>query len=206
MTRQCRKPTGLLGKFILQTMNQHHAQLISWGLTHVNIKRTDAVLDIGCGGGLTIHKITTLADLGTVQGVDYSSASVAASKALNRAGIESGKVAIQNATVSRLPFLSDSFDLVTAVETHYYWPDRPGDIKEIRRVLKPGGMLLVVAEIFRSGRTAAINRFAMKQLGGALLSLDEHREWFITGGYADVRVSVEPAAGWICVTGCKPLQ
>jgi SAM-dependent methyltransferase len=162
----------------------------------VNVKRTDNVLDVGCGEGLTIRKITTLADLGTVHGVDYSRASVASSKALNRVGIESGKVVIQNAAVSRLPFPSDSFDLVTAVETHYYWPDLSGDIREIRRALKPGGSLLVVAGEFRSGGAGAINQVAMKPLGGALLSPGDHRDWFEKGGYADVRVFLNvPADG-----------
>jgi SAM-dependent methyltransferase len=112
---------------------------------------------------------------------------------------------IQNAAVSRLPFSSDFFNLVTAVETHYYWPDLPGDIQEIRRVLRPGGSLLIIAETYRSGG-ARINQLAMKPLGGALLSPDEHRDWFEKGGYADVQVFVERSRGWICVTGRKPPQ
>jgi 2-polyprenyl-3-methyl-5-hydroxy-6-metoxy-1,4-benzoquinol methylase len=87
MIRQCRKPTGWLGGLILRTMNHSHAQLISWGLRHISVKRNDAVLDVGCGGGRTVYTIARLADLGTVHGVDYSSASVAASKALNRIGV-----------------------------------------------------------------------------------------------------------------------
>src|ERR1051325_8571306 len=101
MMRQCRKPTGLLGRLIVRTMNHSHAELTSWGLRHVRLKNTDAVLDVGCGGGRTVHTMAKLADRGTVHGVDYSSASVAASTALNRVGIESGKVVIQNAAVSR---------------------------------------------------------------------------------------------------------
>ena len=130
---------------------------------------------LDAAGGLTIRKVASLAALGRVYGVDYSTASVASSKALNRAAVESGKVVIQNAAVSRLPFSSDFFHLVTAVETHYYWPDLPGDIQEIRRVLRPGGSLLVIAETYRSGG-ARVNQLAMKPLGGALLSPDEHRE------------------------------
>ena len=204
MIRQCRKPTGWLGRLIVRTMNHSHAQLISWGLRHVSVKRNDAVLDIGCGGGRTIHTIANLADLGIVHGVDYSSTSVAASKALNRVGIESGKVVIQNAAVSRLPLPTDSFDLVTAVETHYYWPDPAGDMREIRRVLKPGGTLLILAETYRTAGSVSISQLAMKPLGGALLSPDDHRDLFVANGYAEVQVFLERAKGWICVTGRKP--
>jgi cyclopropane fatty-acyl-phospholipid synthase-like methyltransferase len=38
----------------------------------VNIKREDTLLDIGCGGGLTIRKVASLAAAGSVYGVDYS--------------------------------------------------------------------------------------------------------------------------------------
>jgi SAM-dependent methyltransferase len=203
MIRQCRKPSGLLGRFILRLMNQSHSQLISWGLSHVNIQREDTVLDIGCGGGVTIRRVAGLAAFGRVYGVDYSTASVAASTALNRAGVESGQVAIQRATVSRLPFSDGFFHLVTAVETHYYWPDLPGDIQEIRRVLKPGGSLLVVAETYKSGG-GRVSQVAMKPLGGALLTPEEHRDWFEQGGYVDVQVFLERSKGWICVTGRKP--
>jgi SAM-dependent methyltransferase len=171
----------------------------------VNIKREDTLLDIGCGGGLTIRKVASFAAAGRVYGVDYSTASVASSKALNRAAVESGKVVIQNAAVSCLPFSSDFFDLVSAVETHYYWPDLARDIQEIRRVLRPGGSLAVIAETYRSGG-ARVNQLAMKPLGGKLLSPDEHRDWFEKGGYDDVQVFLERSRGWICVTGRKPTQ
>ena len=201
--RQCRKPTGWLGRLIIRMMNHSHAQLISWGLTHINVKSIDAVLDVGCGGGRTVYSIARLANLGTVHGVDYSSASVAASRALNQVGIEAGKVVIQNAAVSQLPFPNEVFDLVTAVETHYYWPDLPNDMREIRRVLKPGGTLLILAEAYRTVGSTSINQLAMKPLGGAVLTPDDHRDLFVTAGYTDVNVVLDAAKGWICVTGRK---
>jgi hypothetical protein len=51
----------------------------------------------------------------------YSKAAVAVSRELNPAGIEEARVDIRLATVSNLPFGDSVFDLVTAVETHYYW-------------------------------------------------------------------------------------
>jgi SAM-dependent methyltransferase len=203
--RQCRKPTGWLGRWIVQTMNRSHSGLTSWGLERVKINRSDAVLDVGCGGGLTVQKLARVADLGKVHGVDYSKASVAASRDFNRAGIESGRVVIQSATVSRLPFPNDLFDLVTAVETHYYWPDLPGDLREILRVLKPGGSLSIIAEAYRSPRSGLLNQHMMKPLGGAVLSPEDHRDLFAKAGYSDVQVFLEPGRGWIHASGRKPL-
>jgi ubiquinone/menaquinone biosynthesis C-methylase UbiE len=185
-------------------MNRSHSDLTSWGLEHVQVGKGDVVLDVGCGGGRTVQRLAKMTDLGKVHGVDYAEVSVAASRGLNLAAVESGRVEIQNATVSRLPFPDDKFDLVTAVETHYYWPDRPGDMREILRVLKPGGSVLILAEAYRGRRFNLLYQLAMKLIGGAYLSPDEHRDLFVKAGYADTQVFLEPAQGWICVTGRKP--
>ncbi|HEY6345551.1 MAG TPA: class I SAM-dependent methyltransferase, partial [Bryobacteraceae bacterium] len=161
------------------------------------------VLDVGCGGGRTVQRLATLADLGKVHGVDYAEASVAASRGFNKAAVESGRVEIQRATVSRLPFANDVFDLVTAVETHYYWPDRLRDMREIYRVLKPGGSLVIIAEAYRGRRFDWLWQFAMKLIGGAYLTPDEHRDLFAKAGYAEAQVFLEPAKGWMCATGRK---
>jgi len=50
---------------------------------------------------------------------------VEASRHANAHGIRTGRIEIRQASVSRLPFPDGTFDLVTAVETHYYWPDLP---------------------------------------------------------------------------------
>ena len=204
MMRQCRKPTGWLGRWMVRIMNRSHAGLISWGLGHIQVNRGDAVLDVGCGGGLNVQRLARMADLGKVYGVDYSTASVSASQALNKAGVESGQVKIQNANVSCLPFPDDLFDLVTAVETHYYWPDLPGNLREIWRVLKPGGTLLITAEAYERRGNGEPSRLAIKTIGGALFSPDRHRDLFLGAGYSDVRIFLEPASGWICARGRKP--
>lgn len=203
MVRQCRKPTGPLGKAIARVMNRSHADLTSWGLEHVQVNKGNTVLDIGCGGGRTVQKLSNLADPGKVYGVDYAGASVAASVEFNRAAIASGRVAIQRATVSNLPFADESFDVVTAFETHYYWPDYDGDMREILRILKPGGSLLMVAEIHSGHRLGWSYRLVMKPLGGAVLTPDGHRDLFTRAGFESVEVFLSPQ-GWICLVGRKP--
>ena len=86
-------------------------------------------------------------------GIDFSKASVAVASKLNRNPTEVGRVEIQEATVSHLPFANDFFDMITAVETHFWWPDLPRDIREVLRVLKPGGTLILIAEIYKGTKT-----------------------------------------------------
>ena len=204
---QCRKPSGLFGRFILWDMNRHHSKLTDWGLSHVSIKKTDTILDIGCGGGRTIHKLAAMASAGKVYGVDYSDDSVAAARRKNAGLIDIGRVEIKQGSVSQLPFANDTFDLATAIETHLFWPDLPNDFRETFRVLKPGGTLLIVAEIYKGGKhlEGVRKKIFDKHLAARmnLLTPDEHRELFTKAGFPDVEIFEELDKGWICGIGKK---
>jgi len=204
---QCRKPSGLFGRFILWGMNRGHSKLTDWGLSHVSIKPNDKILDVGCGGGRTIHKLATAASAGKVYGIDYSDDSVTAARRANAHWIDVGRVAIQSGSVSQLPFANDTFDLVTAIETHLFWPDLPNDFGEIHRVLKPGGQLLIVSEIYRGGKhlEGVRKQIFEKHLAANmnLLTPDEHRDLFAGTGFSNIHVFEELEKGWICGLGNK---
>jgi ubiquinone/menaquinone biosynthesis C-methylase UbiE len=204
---QCRKPSGLFGRFILWDMNRHHSKLTDWGLSHVSINNTSAILDVGCGGGRTINKLASMAIAGIVHGIDYSEASVQASRKTNRRLIDGGRIEIQQASVSKLPFEDNTLDLVTAIETHLFWPDLPSDMREIFRVLKPGGALLIVAEIYKGGKhvEGVRKQIFEKHLAANmnLLTPDEHRALFASSGFGNVRIFEELDKGWICAIGKK---
>ena len=135
-------------------MNRRHSKLTDWGLGHLAIRAEDTVLDVGCGGGRTVAKLAELASSGYVQGIDYAPASIAATLKMNRTVVESGRVGLQEASASALPFDDGTFDLVTAIETHFWWQDLPGGMREAFRVLKPGGRMAVIAEFYNGGRHA----------------------------------------------------
>ena len=106
--------------------------------------------------------------------------------------------------MSRLPFPDNKFDLVTAVETQYYWPNLVTDMQEVLRVLKPGGALIVIAESYKKGSYDKLQQPMIKLLKYARLSVGEHRELFSTAGYKDVQIFEERTKGWICGIGTKP--
>jgi ubiquinone/menaquinone biosynthesis C-methylase UbiE len=204
---QCSKPTGWLGRFTLWGMNLGHSKLTDWGLEHISIENHHTILDVGCGGGRTVGKLAAIATQGKVYGVDYSDESVAATKRTNARWIDLGRVQIRHGSVSQLPFPDGMFDLVTAVETHFWWPDLPGDMREVFRVLKSGGTLVLIAEIYK-GKSTMAAKLAEKyasRTGMTLLSVDEHRELFTNAGYSNVQVIEERDNGWICGIGRKPI-
>jgi len=205
---QCQKPAGWLGKFVLWNMNSRHSRVTDWGLSHVAIGKSDIILDVGCGGGRTVGKLATMAADGKVHGIDHSQASVAFARKINRQAIESGCIAIEEASVSQLPFSDEMFDVVTAVEAHFWWPDLPAGMREIFRVLKPGGRLIVIAEVYK-GASSTMAKLVEKHAptsGIKLLSVDEHRELFTTSGYSDVQIDVKPEKGWICAAWRKAFR
>jgi ubiquinone/menaquinone biosynthesis C-methylase UbiE len=203
--RQCQQPTGWLGRFLLWQMNSRHSLLTDWGLAHISVEPHFTVLDVGCGGGRTIHKLAVLAKQGKVYGIDYSDASVAASRRFNAQAISAGHVEIRNASISQLPFPDNTFDLVTGVETHFWWSDLPHDLREIFRVLRPRGTLLLIAEIYKGANTAITN-LAEKHSSRSnlkLLTLDEHRELLVNSGYSNVQIIPPTTKGWVCAVGSK---
>jgi ubiquinone/menaquinone biosynthesis C-methylase UbiE len=201
LARQVRKPNRFVGRPFLWLMNLSHSTLTDWGLQQVTIEKDFRILDIGCGGGRTIQKLAAVATEGHVCGVDYANGSVAVSRAKNAALIKDGRVEISQASVSELPFPDNQFDLALAVETQYYWPDLVNDMKEVRRVLKPGGRLVVIAETYKGGRLDNFKAPAMKLLQSSHLSATDHRELFLSSGYDDVQIVEEKKRGWICAIG-----
>ena len=204
LVKQCRKPTSFLGRLFLRIMNLSHAGLTTWGLSHAPIQSTDTILDVGCGGGRTIDTMAKAASQGRVFGVDYSGTSVSVAQRVNAAAIEAGRVCVQQASVSALPFRAAMFDLVTAVETHYYWPDLLRDLREVRRVLKPDGRVVLIAETYRGRRADWLYRPAMRLLRAKYLTEDEHRAALEGAGYVNVEVHTRHSNGWLCVVGAAP--
>lgn len=201
---QVRKPSGWLGRRVVRAMNLSHSSMTDWGLQQVTVPKNAAILDVGCGGGWTVRKLLALAPEGKVVGLDYSSASVAVSRDTNAHEIEAGRVQIEQGSVVALPFPDRSFDIVTAVETHYYWPDLPANVREVLRVLKPGGTFVLIAETYRGGPFRLLYGLVMPLLRAAFLSDTEHRDLLTQAGFTEVETKHLSGKNWIFATGRRP--
>ena len=140
-----RKPEGELGDKLIDNMNENHEGLAQWSLSHLDISKGDSILDIGCGGGVNVERFLKMTE-NKVFGLDYSELAVERSSELNRLAIEEGRCKIIQGSVSDLPFDDNFFDIVTAFETVYFWPDFLNDLKEIYRVLKDDGIIFIANE------------------------------------------------------------
>src|SRR5579863_6643849 len=163
---QCQNPTGWLGRLVLRNMNSRHSKVTDWGLSQASIGKQDIILDVGCGGGRTVSKLAAIATQGKVYGIDHSRDSVAMAMGTNKQSIDIARAEVREASVSRLPFSDGAFDIITAVETHFWWPALPADLREVLRVLKRSARLIIIAEVYREQRPSLqkLRRDTLKKL------------------------------------------
>ena len=147
-----RKPVGVSGKIMVAMMNFGHSAMAAWGLHFLQPAPDAMVLDCGCGGGANIKTLLKLCPKGKVQGIDYSAVSVEKARKVNAGAIAAGQCTVQQASVAELPFEAEQFDVVTAFETVYFWPELAQNFREVYRVLKPGGTFFICNEA--NGETA----------------------------------------------------
>ena len=139
-----RKPVGFSGKIMVAMMNFGHSAMAAWGLHFLQLAPDAMVLDCGCGGGANIKTLLKLCPKGKVQGIDYSAVSVEKARKVNAGAIAAGQCTVQQASVAELPFEAEQFDVVTAFETVYFWPELAQNFREVYQVLKPGGRMYMV--------------------------------------------------------------
>ena len=139
---QCRKPHGDEGFETIENMNENHREISEFAFGIVNVGKNDRILDIGCGGGMNIEKFLKLTD-SNVDGLDYSEVSVEASIKQNRKAVDDGRCRIIQADVQDMPIDDEEYDLVSAFETIYFWPEIGESFKEVSRVIKPNGQFMI---------------------------------------------------------------
>ena len=141
-------PSGLFGSlFVAPFLNLTNIGLIRASIELLEPEPDDRVLDVGFGGGYSLLALAEKLPNGRVVGVDHSPDMVVAAANLIQAKKLLARIRVRRGNVVKLPFAASTFDRVLTVNTIYYWPDLRAALREIGRVLKPGGRLAVA---FRS--------------------------------------------------------
>jgi ubiquinone/menaquinone biosynthesis C-methylase UbiE len=204
MFKQFRKPTGWLAGLAGLGMNRGHEKVWRWGLEHIAIAPDAIILDVGCGGGGAVRILAQAASRGQVYGVDYSEDVLPTARRVNQALIKQGRVEIKHGSVSALPFPDDTFDLATAFETTIFWPSLVNDLREVRRVLRPGGTFLIANEAYKDASFEERNAKWSRLTGFQQLQTpEETRQCLIEAGYAKVAIDTVPDKNWIAAIALK---
>ena len=140
----------------------------------------------------------------SIHGIDISEDMVKLAHDFNKDLIEAGQVSISQGSVSSLDFNDDTFDVVTAVETYYFWPDILNDLKEVIRVTRPGGRLILINEMYKHEDFEEWNSHVSELLEMRYNTPEEFREFMSQAGYMSTSISEKPETNWITVVAQKP--
>lgn len=194
------KPKGLGGSIMVNMMNIGHSSMAEWGLTHINIEDNDIVLDIGCGGGANIKKMLEKSTKGKAVGIDYSEVSVRKSIKINKSAIEKKRCEILQGDVQGLPFDNAVFDLATAFETIYFWPDISQSFREVYRVLKEDGAFMICNE--SNGVNDKDKKWTEIIKGMKIYNSDQIEYSLKKAGFTHVKTDKNDK-GWLCMIAQK---
>jgi ubiquinone/menaquinone biosynthesis C-methylase UbiE len=150
------RPSGLLGRLggiILARTNRKAAET---AIELLSVQPDETVLEIGFGPGIAIELLAGRVRSGHVAGVDPSAEMVRQATNRNAQAIRSGRVDLRRAGADQLPFADAAFDKALAVNSMQLWPDAAVGMSELRRVLKPGGTIVLAFAPFAGQSNEAV--------------------------------------------------
>ena len=137
------RPSGAIGRRIGEEMARDHIPENLWTVARLRPQAIDRILEIGFGPGIAIEALLERVTAGWVAGIDFSELMVSEARRRNGAAIEAGRADLRYGDAAELPFEDGAFDKAFSVHAVYFWP-RPLDVlREVWRVLRPGGLLVI---------------------------------------------------------------
>lgn len=181
---QCMKPHGDEGIETIKNMNENHKEISEFAFECVNVKENDKIIDIGCGGGVNIEKFLKLTN-SNVDGLDYSEVSVNSSIEQNRNAVDDGRCNVIQADVTDMPIDDEEYDLVSAFETIYFWPDIANTFKEVARIIKPNGNFMIAQGT--DGNHPDDEKWLATVEGMSVYTADELEKNLLNAGFKSVK-------------------
>lgn len=137
-------PRGLLGNLALIAMALKNRGQNRAALDALQLKPGESAIDIGCGPGMGVRAaLKRVGKAGFVAGVDQSPLAAHFAAHVAHHACLDGRAAILRAEAADLPFRDSMFDKAFAVNSFQFWPDPARALREIARVLAPGGRLVL---------------------------------------------------------------
>lgn len=195
LATQLRQPSGVLAELAGLGMNRLNQQMTAFAVEKLEVQPRHAVLDIGFGGGLSLELLAQAASEGMVVGLELSEAMVCLARRRQSRRIAAGKLELAVGSVEQIPYPDEYFDRACTVNTVYFWPDPAAGLREIFRVLKPGGLL---ALCFRPRQE--MESLAFTQYGFQLYAPEEVARLLEDSQYATVQLAEarDEHLGYVC--------
>ena len=183
LAAQLGNPRGPFGRLVVRLLNRRNQNMNAKGAEALRLGPGDRLLDLGFGGGVGIRALLA-AGAEHVTGSELSADMVARGRRAFAQDIAAGRVALVEGALPSLPFGDGAFDAAITANTIYFWPDTTAGMRELRRVLAPGGRLAIVngrKEDMQGPLFERFKTFDEEELGAAIRA----------GGFDDVEVRVD---------------
>lgn len=165
-----------------ESMEHEHRPIVEPMLAMMQFSPRETILDVGCGGGWLVRELARRVPEGRAVGMDLSDEMLDHARR-NSANVGNAEFIV--GSVDAIPRPADSFDKVISVESSYYWPDPAAGVREIFRVLRPGGSTWVLINYYRDNPYCH-QWSKLIQIPMQLLSGDQWAELFRKAGFIEV--------------------
>ena len=174
-------PRGVLGWVVGTIMAFENRARNQWAVSLLDAQPQEHILEIGFGPGLAIRALGQTTGAALIAGVDDSLVMMQQARKRNTAAIRSGRVALQHGSVAQLPYPDAAFHKVLAVNSLHHWPAPSDNLREVRRVLKPNGLVAIVEQ----PRGVATDEQVQARA-------DELATLLVTAGFQNIRRAFQP--------------
>lgn len=166
-----------------ESMERGHRPTGEQAINFLNLRADSRVLDLGCGSGWASRLMASVAHNGRVVGLDISDEMIALARATST---QYQNIEFHTGSAESLAFEDGAFTHGFSMESIYYYQDVPAALRELRRVLAPGGLFVAVVDLYQEN---APSHQWIEQLKVPvhLLSVEQYRELLDEAGFVDVR-------------------
>lgn len=181
---QVAKPTGFFGQILAKGMAWGHKDFYKNTAKVLDLEDNDRYLEIGFGSGLFIKKYVS--NVSKIVGLDYSEDMVNLASSINKKLIKSGIAEFKQGNVSSLPWNDNEFSIIVGIETFFFWSEPKVALREIFRVLIPGGRLVI--EMSYNKDDGLDHTKHIKKMNLHLYSAEEMKKILTESGFSDIAI------------------
>jgi ubiquinone/menaquinone biosynthesis C-methylase UbiE len=130
-----------------EEMERHHISIAEQTLERMALAPGQRVLDLGCGAGWATRRLAGAVEGGgSAIGLDIADVMIDRARAANA---DLANILFVKAAADEIPWRDGYFDKILSIESFYYYPDQSGVLRELHRVLAPGGSLYILINLYR---------------------------------------------------------